>query len=87
MKKYGRRIKYGQRGKITGQRVRVIDGMLEFIGKEGTIIDIEKYGSGSPRIMYRVRFDEPVEVKGVGQVWDDVWAGSFLKTVKMHKEE
>ena len=46
----------------------------EFTGKTGTA---HKEGK-----MWRVTFDTPVEVPGVGQVRDDLWEGRFLKTVK-----
>lgn len=64
----------------TGQSVRIVSGMAEFVGKSGTIIDnTERDGRTT---MYRVRLDEPVIVPGVGQVTDDLWAGGRLKTAK-----
>jgi hypothetical protein len=58
-----------------GQRVKIIGGMAEFVGKTGTIISKE---SG----MYRVRLDEPVEVPGVGAVRDDLWESKLLRRVR-----
>lgn len=64
--------------KIT-DRVRIVGGMREFVGKIGTIIDNTERDGG--RIQYRVRFDTPVEVPGVGAVSDDLWTRPFLKRV------
>lgn len=48
--------------------------MAEFVGKTGTAVKEGK--------MWRVTFDEPVEVAGVGTVRDDVWEGRFVRTVR-----
>jgi hypothetical protein len=56
------------------RRVEVVKGMGEFVGKRG---DAVREGR-----MWRVTFDEPVEVPGVGMVRDDLWEGSGLKTVR-----
>lgn len=61
------------------RRVKIVGGMPEFVGKTGTVVGQEKDGSVK---LYRVRLDEPVEIPGVGLVCDDLWAGSFLKTVR-----
>jgi hypothetical protein len=55
-----------------GDRVEILGGMAEFAGKTGTIID-DSERDGVYK-MYRVRFDEPVEVPGLGRVTDDLWA-------------
>jgi proline racemase len=52
--------------------------MAEFIGKTGTVIDIE----GTRPKMYRVRLDAPVEIEGIGSVTDDLWEGRFLKAIR-----
>lgn len=57
------------------RRVKVLSGMQEFVGKVGTVVSREGR-------MLRVRFDEPVEVPGVGFVRDDLWEPRFLKTVR-----
>ncbi len=64
-----------------GDRVQVRDepgSMQEFIGKTGTVVDSERHGE----LFFRVELDEPVYVKNVGQVGDDIWMGRFLKKVK-----
>jgi hypothetical protein len=48
--------------------------MLEFVGKTGTVTGIENR-------MYRVRLDEPVNIPGIGPVKDDLWDGTFLRTL------
>lgn len=62
-----------------GQRVKILGGMTEFVGKTGEIVGSEKDGSTT---LYRVRLDQPVDVPGVGQVEDDLWAGSFLRNIR-----
>jgi hypothetical protein len=62
--------------KSIGSRVTIKSGMREFIGQVGTIIDNTERDGRVP--MYRVRFDNPVKVAGVGEVRDDLWAGSHL---------
>jgi hypothetical protein len=63
-----------------GQRVKILGGMPEFVGKCGEIRgNHERDGT---TVMYRVRLDEPVMIPGVGEVSDDLWAGSFLKTLR-----
>jgi hypothetical protein len=42
------------------------------VGKKGRVVARE-YGQ------YRVKLDEPVKVKGVGLVKDDLWDAQFLK--------
>jgi hypothetical protein len=64
--------------KQIGQRVRILGGMAEFVGKLGTIIDIEDRHARQP--MYRVRLYEPVEIPGVGPV--DLWEGVYLRNVR-----
>jgi hypothetical protein len=62
------------------RRVKIKSGMQEFVGKTGTVVGEEMDGRTR---MYRVRLDEPVEIPGVGMVEDDLWAGSFLKTIRV----
>lgn len=67
-----------------GQRVKILGGRRGtaalFFGKTGTIIDnAERDGTTA---MYRVRFDAPVDVPGVGVVTDDLWAGRYLRPLK-----
>jgi hypothetical protein len=50
-----------------------------FIGKRGRVIDMEKDG---PTKMWRVRFDDPVKVPGVGDVEDDLFSGAFLRKLR-----
>jgi hypothetical protein len=53
--------------------------MREFDNKKGTIIDNgERDGT---KVMYRVKFDEPVCVRGVGVVSDDLFQGLFLRRI------
>ena len=59
----------------SGQRVTILGGMQEFIGKTGTILWQE--GAG----FYRVRLDEPVEIDGIGVVGDDLWEGALLRRI------
>lgn len=63
-----------------GKRVRIDGGMSEFIGKTGTIVGVENE-------YYRVELDEPVEVKLVGRVTDDLWMGHLLKTIRESHNE
>lgn len=56
--------------------VRVTGGMREFVGRTGRVVGVEKDGRTT---MYRVSFDRPVEVPGVGTVWDDMFAAEFVK--------
>lgn len=66
--------------KKIGQRVKILDGMSEFVGRVGTIIDnSEKDGRTT---MYRVQLDKAVEVNGIGMVEDDLWSGAFLRNVR-----
>jgi hypothetical protein len=60
--------------KRIGQRVRILGGLLEFIGKTGEIV-------GKEGNLYRVYLDEPVDVAGIGRVRDDLWERSALKTL------
>jgi hypothetical protein len=62
--------------KRIGQRVRILGGLLEFIGKTGEIV-------GKEGNLYRVYLDEPVDVAGIGCVRDDLWEGSALKTLML----
>ena len=66
--------------KKLGQRVRILGGMEEFVGKLGTIVDIEDRHARRP--MYRVRLYEPVDIPGVGEVADDLWEGPLLRNVR-----
>jgi hypothetical protein len=61
--------------KRIGKAVRITGGMPEFVGHTGTIRDCE-HG------LYRVELDAPVSVPLVGLVYDDLWAGPFLKTIR-----
>lgn len=63
-----------------GQRVRIMGGMQEFVGKFGTIIDVEQHRHEPA--MYRVKLDKPVAVPHVGDVTDDLWQGPTLKRVR-----
>ncbi len=66
--------------KQIGQRVKILGGMSEFVGRLGTIID---YSERDGRVtMYRVRLDTPVIIPSVGEVEDDLWVGSFLRSIK-----
>lgn len=69
------------RPKKTGQRVKILAGMDEFIGRTGTITEnTEKDGLTT---MYRVRLDKPVWVESLGyEVEDDLWAGHTLRNIK-----
>ena len=62
-----------------GKHVRITGGMKAFVGQTGVIVDVEKHGS---QRLYRVELDDPVEIPLVGLVTDDLWEGSFLKTVR-----
>lgn len=57
------------------RRVRILEGFPEMIGKTGTVI-------GKEMKMLRVRFDEPVEIPGIGIVKDDLWEPRLLKTIR-----
>jgi hypothetical protein len=65
-----------------GQRVTILGGMSEFVGKTGEIVDTENYGGGKSQTYYRVCLDEPVLVPGVGRVTDDLWQKEFLRSAK-----
>lgn len=56
------------------RRVKILGGMREFVGKTGDAVREGK--------MWRVYLDEPVIVPSVGTVRDDLWEGSFLKTLR-----
>jgi hypothetical protein len=58
----------------SGDRVKILGGMKEFIGKTGTV-------SGKEGGMWRVRLDEPVNIPGVGSVTSDLWEGRFLRKI------
>ena len=60
--------------KRVGQRVRILGGLLAFIGKTGQIV-------GKEGNLYRVHLDEPVDVAGIGRVRDDQWEDSALKAL------
>lgn len=65
-----------------GTRVKIASGMTEFVGRHGIIIDnTERDGSA---IMYRVELDAPVTIPGVGEVQDDLWSGSHLKSERTY---
>jgi hypothetical protein len=59
--------------------VTILDGMKEFVGQKGMIVDIEKDGRTT---MYRVRLQTPVEIPGVGLVKVDIWEGRSLKSAR-----
>lgn len=69
------------RPKRIGQRVRILQGMDEFVGKTGTVIEnTERDGQAT---MYRVRLDKPVWIDSLGyEVEDDLWAGYTLRNIK-----
>lgn len=67
--------------KKLGQRVKITAGMPEFIGKTGTIIDVERLSKNEPPY-YRVELDEPVEFFDIGVVTDDIWQGQFLRNIR-----
>jgi len=57
------------------RRVKVTNGgMREFVGKTGWAVREGK--------MWRVTFDKPVFVEGVGMVHSDLWEGNGIKTVR-----
>ncbi len=58
-----------------GQRVKILRGMNDFVGKTGRIIS--KEGK-----QFRVKFDEPIEVQGIGKVTSDLWDGNMIRTIK-----
>jgi len=70
-------VDYDQRGWHYGDRVKIKSGggMSEFYGKTGSVISAEgEY--------LRIKLDEPVMVKGVGMVSDDLWMPSLLTKIK-----
>jgi len=63
-----------------GQRVQIMSGMREFVGKTGTYHgDFEKDGSTK---LYRIVLDQPVMVPGVGFVGNDLWSKDHLQNVR-----
>lgn len=64
-----------------GQRVEILSGCSEMVGKTGRVITPREYRDGQTW-MHRVAFDEPVMVEGVGIVHDDLWSSEFLKKIK-----
>lgn len=50
-----------------------------FVGKRGRVIDMEKDGGTK---MWRVRFDDPVQVPGVGEVEDDLFSSAYLRKLR-----
>ena len=72
MKKIGTRIEIKSISQL---------GIKEFAGHKGYIGGIEKDGGIT---MYRIYFDNPVKVPGLSyKVTDDLFAGIFLKTLKI----
>lgn len=69
---------------MIGQRVKILDGMKEFVGKTGQVVDVEKDGSTK---MYRVKLDKPVEIPNVGMVDNDLWAREYLKVITKGNED
>lgn len=63
-----------------GTEVKITSGMKEFVDKVGTIIDNTE--SDGKRTMYRVRFEQPVEVGQAGMVRDDLWESSHFRVVR-----
>ena len=61
-----------------GTRVRIISGMVEFVGATGEVTSHEKDGA---TLLNWVRLDSPVFVSGVGSVTDDLWSNSHLKNL------
>jgi hypothetical protein len=59
----------------SGQRVKILGGMLEFVGKIGRIL-------GKEGELYRVLLDEPVSILHVGKVEEDLWEGRMLRRVR-----
>lgn len=59
-----------------GQRVVILGGMSEFVGQTGRIVTKE-----GPAI-YRVELDQPVHIRGVGMVADDLWESRLLRTIR-----
>jgi len=68
------RRRAGDADRPYGQRVKILGGMSEFVGKTGTI-------QGKEGNTYRVKLDTPVEVSGVGKVYSDLWESPYLKTI------
>ena len=60
-----------------GRRVRILGGMKEFVGQTGVIREVEPGPA-----MFRVRLDQPLEIPHVGLVTDDLWQGSYLRTLR-----
>lgn len=59
------------------QYARPLRGLdLAFEKRTGVVIAEEMDGRTR---MYRVRLDEPVEIGGVGTVYDDLWSGKYLR--------
>ena len=56
--------------------VKILGGMTEFVGQTGVITDIEDDGLTK---LYRVSLDEPINIEGIGEVEDDLWAAEFLE--------
>jgi hypothetical protein len=69
---------------VLNRRVQIIKGMREFIGKFGTVVDIER--SRNRPAMFRIRFDEPVEIMGLDPVEDDLWERPGFRTVTPAQE-
>jgi hypothetical protein len=61
------------------QRVKILGGMREFIGRTGRIIDNTE--TDGRTVMYRVRLDSPVLIEGLGEVQDDLWSGKLLRNI------
>ena len=59
---------------IMERRVRILAGLPEMIGKTGKVI-------GKEGKMLRVRFDTPIYIEGIGEVFDDLWEPRLLKTI------
>jgi hypothetical protein len=60
----------------SNQRVKILGGMKEFVGRTGTIMWEESAG------FYRVKLDAPVEIDGIGVVADDLWEGALLRRLR-----
>lgn len=67
--------------KNIGQRVKILSGMREFIGKKGTIVSFERHSKHNP-ILYRVELDEPVHIESIGVVEDDLWEAQHLRNLR-----
>ena len=80
MKSFREYITEGRNHEI-GTRVEIKSGMPEFIGKRSTVVGhekLDKYGGDH----HRVRFDSPIDVKGVGPVKSDLWQKEHLRKVR-----